>query len=158
MKKPWNRVDLPVYSVSSRHGADENMHICTYVSAVSMEPKRFMVALYKGTRTLELATAERRFVLQLLAEGDHGLIALLGRQSGHQVDKLARLRKRNLTTQWKGFTVLSNAAAWLEMDIIGEMDAGDHIMMLCDVIASRNVQETKILTLDMLRARGLIRN
>lgn len=158
MKKPWNRVDLPVYSVSSRHGADENMHICTYVSAVSMEPKRFMVALYKGTRTLELATAERRFVLQLLAEGDHGLIALLGRQSGHQIDKLARLRKRNLTTQWKGFTVLSNAAAWLEMDIIGEMDAGDHIMMLCDVIASRNVQETKILTLDMLRARGLIRN
>jgi len=158
MKKPWNRVDLPVYSVSSRHGADENMHICTYVSAVSMEPKRFMVALYKGTRTLELATAERRFVLQLLAEGDHGLIALLGRQSGHQVDKLARLRKRNLTTQWKGFTVLSNAAAWLEMDIIGEMDAGDHIMMLCDVISSRNVQDTKILTLDMLRARGLIRN
>lgn len=158
MKKPWNRVDLPVYSVSSRHGTDENMHICTYVSAVSMEPKRFMVALYKGTRTLELATAERRFVLQLLAEGDHGLIALLGRQSGHQVDKLARLRKRNLTTQWKGFTVLSNAAAWLEMDIIGEMDAGDHIMMLCNVISSRNVQDTKILTLDMLRARGLIRN
>ena len=158
MKKPWNRVDLPVYSVSSRHGTDENMHICTYVSAVSMEPKRFMVALFKGSKTLELAGAERRFVLQLLAEGDHGLIALLGRQSGHQVDKMARLRKRKMITEWKGFTVLSNAAAWLELSIIDEMDAGDHVMMLCDVIASKNVQDTKILTLDMLRERGLIRN
>ena len=140
MKKPWNRVDLPVYSVSSRHGTDENMHICTYVSAVSMEPKRFMVALFKGTKTLELAGAERRFVLQLLA------------------DKMARLRKRKMITEWKGFTVLSNAAAWLELSIIDEMDAGDHVMMLCDVIASKNVQDTKILTLDMLRERGLIRN
>jgi flavin reductase (DIM6/NTAB) family NADH-FMN oxidoreductase RutF len=96
--------------------------------------------------------------LQLLAEGDHGLIALLGRQSGHQVDKMARLRKRKMITEWKGFTVLSNAAAWLELSIIDEMDAGDHVMMLCDVIASKNVQDTKILTLDMLRERGLIRN
>lgn len=158
MKKPWNRIDLPVYSVSSRHGSEENMHICTYVSAVSMEPKRYMVALFNGTKTLELARAEKRFVLQLLSEGDHGLVALLGRQSGHQVDKLARLRKRGLVDSWKGFSVLSNAAAWIELMILGEMDAGDHVMMLCDVVASKNVQDKKILTLDMLRARGLIRN
>jgi flavin reductase (DIM6/NTAB) family NADH-FMN oxidoreductase RutF len=158
MKKPWNRVDLPVYSVSSRHGVEENMHICTYVSAVSMDPKRFMVALYKGTKTIELAVAEKRFVLQLLSENDHGLIAQLGRQSGHRVNKIARLRKRGLIEQWHGFSVLSNAAAWLEMAIIGEMDAGDHVMMLCDVVSSKNVQDIGILTLDKLRARGLIRN
>jgi len=158
MKKPWNRVNLPVYSVSSRHGSQENMHICTYVSAVSMEPKRYMVALFKGTKTLELAAAEKRFVLQLLAEGDHGLIAHLGRKSGHQIDKLARLRKRGLVEEWKGFAVLSNAAAWIELAIIGEMDGGDHVMMLCDVIAAKNVRDTGILTLDDLRARGLIRN
>ena len=43
MRRPWNRVDLPVYSVSSRLNDQHNMHICTYVSAVSMEPKRYMV-------------------------------------------------------------------------------------------------------------------
>ena len=158
MKKPWNRVDLPVYSVSSRHGSEENMHICTYVSAVSMDPKRYMVALYKGTKTIELAAAEKRFVLQLLAEGDHGLVAMLGRQSGHQIDKIARLRKRGMIDHWRGFPVLSNAAAWIELAIIGEMDAGDHVMMLCDVVSSKNVQEIGILTLDKLRVRGLIRN
>lgn len=158
MKKPWNRVDLPVYSVSSRHGSEENMHICTYVSAVSMEPKRYMVALFKGTKTLELAAAEKRFVLQLLAAGDHGLIAQLGRKSGHDIDKLSRLRKRGLVEEWNGFSVLSNAAAWIELAIIGALDAGDHVMMLCDVIAAKNVRDTRILTLDDLRSRGLIRN
>ena len=158
MKKPWNRVDLPVYSVSSRYGSEENMHICTYVSAVSMNPKRYMVALYKGTKTIELAASEKRFVLQLLAEGDHGLIAQLGRQSGHRVDKMARLKKRGLVEQWRGFSVLSNAAAWIELAIIGDLDAGDHVMMLCDVVSAKNVKEISILTLDKLRARGLIRN
>jgi hypothetical protein len=42
-----------------------------------MTPKRYMVALYKGTKTLGLAAAEGRFILQLLAEGDHGLVAFL---------------------------------------------------------------------------------
>lgn len=158
MKKPWNRVDLPVYSVSSRHGTAENMHICTYVSAVSMQPKRYMVALYKGTKTLELATLERRFVLQLLAASDYGLVALLGRQTGHKTDKIARLQKRGRLTRWNDFTVLTDAAAWLEMEILSEMDAGDHIMMLCEVRAAKNVRETEVLTLDLLRAKGLIRN
>ena len=40
MKKPWNRINIPVYSVSSKYGEKQNMHICTYVSAVSMQPKR----------------------------------------------------------------------------------------------------------------------
>ncbi len=93
-----------------------------------------------------------------MSENDHGLIAQLGRQSGHRVNKIARLRKRGLIEQWHGFSVLSNAAAWLEMAIIGEMDAGDHVMMLCDVVSSKNVQDIGILTLDKLRARGLIRN
>lgn len=147
-----------MYSVSSRHGLEENMHICTYVTAVSMTPKRYMVALYKGTKTLELAAAEGRFILQLLAEGDHGLVALLGRQSGHKVDKLARLRKRKLVTTWRDFSVLANAAAWLDLVILSKTDAGDHVMMLCDVAAAKNVHDGRILTLDNLRERGLIRN
>ncbi|HMP93048.1 MAG TPA: hypothetical protein PKD90_09280, partial [Phnomibacter sp.] len=57
-KKPWNRPALPVYSVSSQ-GTRPNMHICTYVSSVSMQPKRIMVALYKGTLTLTNAQQTR---------------------------------------------------------------------------------------------------
>ena len=40
MKRPWNIIDSPIYSLQS---VDEegkiNMNICTYVTAVSMKPK-----------------------------------------------------------------------------------------------------------------------
>lgn len=157
MKKPWNRVDLPVYSVSSRDGEDGNMHVCTFVSGVSMSPKRFMVALYKGTRTLELVERNPLFVLQLLAEDQARLVTLLGRRSGRDTDKLALLAKRGLTTRWKGFTVLSEALAWMELRVIDRMDAGDHVMTLCDLESHRNVREGDALTIDFLRARGLVR-
>ena len=157
MKKPWNRVDLPVYSVSSRDGEEGNMHVCTYVSGVSMSPKRFMVALFKGTRTLELVERNPLFVLQLLAEDQARLVTLLGRRSGHDTDKLALLSKRGLTTRWRGFTVLSGALAWMELCVIDRMDAGDHVMTLCDLGPHRNVREGDALTIDVLRAKGLVR-
>ncbi|MBM3441552.1 MAG: flavin reductase family protein [Bacteroidetes bacterium] len=158
MKKPWNRSSQPVYSVSSYHAGDANMHICTYVTAVSMQPKRFIIALYKGTRTLELVRREQRFVLQLLAAGQHRLIPLLGRKSGHQTDKIALLGRRGLLTTWEGVNVLSEALAWMDLHVIGTMDGGDHIVYLCDVLRYRNVSPGTPLTLDILREKGLIRS
>jgi len=157
MKKPWNRVNIPVYSVSSQYGEKQNMHICTYVSAVSMQPKRFMVALFKGSLTLELVEKNKHFVLQLLEEKQYRLVDLLGRKSGRDIDKIALLEKRKVTTDWKNFILLKDALAWMELKVISSIDAGDHIMMLCDLVSSKNVREGNPLTLDTLRDKKLIR-
>lgn len=93
MKRPWNRINLPVYSVSSKNNGVENMHICTYVSSVSMSPKRMMVALYHNTKTLDIVTQNPHFVLQLLSETQYNLIKLLGQTSGNTTDKISRLKK-----------------------------------------------------------------
>ncbi len=157
MKKPWNRINIPVYSVSSQYGEKQNMHICTYVSAVSMQPKRFMVALFKGSLTLEIVEKNQHFVLQLLEEKQYRLVDLLGRKSGRDIDKIALLKKRKVTTDWKKFLVLQDAIAWMELTVISSIDAGDHMMMLCDLVSSKNVREGNPLTLDILREKKLIR-
>lgn len=157
MKRPWNRVDLPVYSVSSQHEQTSNMHICTYVSAVSMEPKRIMVALFKGTKTLELVNKQPHFVLQLLSKDQYRLVKPLGQTTGKETDKIAKLEKRGLTSVWKGFTVLKEALAYMELAAINTMDAGDHVMYLCDVKSFYNNLNGEALTLNVLREKGLIR-
>lgn len=157
MKKPWNRINIPVYSVSSQYGQKHNMHICTYVSAVSMQPKRFMVALFKGSLTLEMVEKNRHFVLQLLEEKQYRLVDLLGRKSGRNIDKIELLKKRKATTDWKNFIVLQDALAWMELTVILSIDAGDHVMMLCDLASAKNVREGNPLTLDTLREKKLIR-
>lgn len=157
MKKPWNRINIPVYSVSSWHAEKYNMHICTYVSAVSMQPKRFMVALFKGSLTLELVEKNPHFVLQLLEEKQYRLIDLLGHKTGRKTDKIALLKKRKAVTEWKNFIVLHEALAWMELTVISSMDAGDHVMMLCELVSYRNNIEGNPLTLDTLREKKLIR-
>jgi flavin reductase (DIM6/NTAB) family NADH-FMN oxidoreductase RutF len=156
-KKPWNRINLPVYSISSRAGTEENMHICTYVSAVSMQPKRIMVAIYHGTKTLELVKKNPHFVLQLLAGHQYNLVNQLGKQSGHTVPKVGRLQKRQLLTQWNGFSILKEALAVMELKVINQMEGGDHRMYLCDVVAHKNLNEGVALTIDDLRQKNIVR-
>ncbi|HMO32021.1 MAG TPA: flavin reductase family protein [Lacibacter sp.] len=156
-KKPWNRTNQPVYSVSSRSGDAQNMHILTYATAISMQPKRFIVGIYHGTRTLELVEQEQSFVLQLLAAEQYPLVKLLGQQSGKKVDKISRLEKRKLLVEWNGYAVLKGCLAVMELQILDAMDAGDHKAFLCDVVQWKNLHTGTALTLDVLREKGIIR-
>jgi len=156
-KKPWNRVNLPVYSISSTNGREHNMHIITYVTAISMEPKRFVVGVYHGTKTLELVQQQQEFVLQLLAGDQYNLVNLLGKQSGTTIDKIARLQKRKLLQEWNGFYILKEALAVLQLRVITSFEGGDHKGFLCEVTDWKNLNEGEALTLNNLRERNIIR-
>ena len=157
MRKPWNRISLPVYSISSKYGEIHNMHICTYVSAVSMEPKRYMVAVYHGTKTLELINQNPRFLLQLLSEEQYPLVRLLGQQTGHKVDKISRLQKRGLIEMYNGFYHLKDALSIIELEIINRIAGGDHDVFICELVSYRNLNEGEPLSTSYLRHKKIIR-
>lgn len=156
-KKPWNRVNLPVYSISSRQGDQHNMHIITYASQISMQPKQFVCGVYHGTKTLENIEASGSFVLQLLAAQQYRLVDLLGKKSGHAIDKMARLQKRKELEEWNGFYVLKNCLAVMQLHIAGSFEGGDHRGFICDVTAYKNINDGDPLTLNILRTQKLIR-
>jgi flavin reductase (DIM6/NTAB) family NADH-FMN oxidoreductase RutF len=157
-KRPWNRVNLPVYSISSTDGKGNfNMHIITYANQISMNPKRFVCGIYEGTKTLENVVGHKEFVLQLLSEKQYRLVDLLGKKSGHQFNKIERLEKRKLITAWNGFPVLKDALAVMLLNSISSFPGGDHTGFLCDVVEYKNLNEGNPLTLDTLRVHKLIR-
>jgi flavin reductase (DIM6/NTAB) family NADH-FMN oxidoreductase RutF len=149
---------MPVYSISSRHGVEANMNIISYVTPVSMQPKRMLCCIYKGTKTLELVEKNPVFILQLLDDAQHNLVRLLGKQSGFNTNKMHLLRKRNLLEEWQGFPVLKQALAVLELKAINRFDGGDHIGFICDVLSYRNIREGQPLTLNRLKALQIIRS
>ena len=156
-KKPWNRVNLPVYSISSKNNNNENMHIITYASQISMTPKRFVCGIYEGTQTLLNVEGSGEFVLQLLKNDQYRLVDLLGKKSGKTIDKISRLRKRNMITEWNNYAVLADALSWMHLKVVSTFEGGDHKGFLCDVLAYKNVVEGEALTLDDLRKHQLIR-
>ena len=82
VKRPWNIVDMPVYSLATYHKGQVNMNICTYVSAVSMKPKLFMVAIDYNTQTYQNLQENDTAVLQILHEDQQQLVPMLGKKSG----------------------------------------------------------------------------
>ena len=157
LKKPWNRVNLPVYSISSKTEVNSNMHIITYASQISMKPKRFVCGIYHGTQTLLNVEASGEFVLQLLDDSQYRLVDLLGKKSGKKIDKISRLQKRNELIEWNGYSVLKNCIAVMLLKAFNTFEAGDHTVFFCDVVAYKNLNEGKILMLDDLRKHHLIR-
>lgn len=157
-KRPWNRVNLPVYSISSNDAkGNHNMHIITYASQISMQPKRYVCGIYQGTKTLALVDENPKFVLQILAASQYRLVDLLGKKSGNTIDKIGRLQKRQLLTEWNGFKILKDCLAAIELNTINTLEGGDHKIFLCDVIDFKNLNEGHPLTLDTLREHKLIR-
>ena len=156
-RRPWNRVNLPVYSISSKGANNTNMHIITYASQISMKPKRFICGIYEGTQTLENVLQHGEFILQLLSATQYRLVDLLGKKSGKQIDKIGRLKKRDELTEWNGYPILKNCLAVMQLKVISQFEGGDHQGFLCDVTAYKNLNNGEVLTLDTLRAHKLIR-
>ena len=116
-KKPWNRINLPVYSVSSTDGyGNHNMHIITYATQISMQPKQFLCGMYHGTKTLGNIQQHNKFVLQIMSANQYALVNILGKKSGHVYDKMKYLHKHGLLQPWKKYYILKDALAVIELE------------------------------------------
>ncbi|MFN3841121.1 MAG: flavin reductase family protein [Cyclobacteriaceae bacterium] len=155
-KKPWNRVDQPVYSIASEAEGQVNMNICSYATPVSMVPKRFIVAICKNTLTLELVKKNPQFILQYLSQEQYKLINLLGKKSGHSINKIQRLK--NQVASYNHFTVLKDCLAYVHLSVLSWLDGGDHWCVLCDVESYKNMNEKEPLTLRYLKKKKIIRS
>jgi flavin reductase (DIM6/NTAB) family NADH-FMN oxidoreductase RutF len=156
MKRPWNLANIPVYSLATYEGQRVNMNICTYVSAVSMTPKRYMVAVYHQTKSLENILKSKTAVLQLLGKQHISLVNVLGKKCGLSYDKESYLIKRKHIELWNNRKVLSQCAGLVELEKVWSKDAGDHVLFLFDVKRFQTNHEN-VLMLDDLREKGLIR-
>lgn len=132
------------------------MNICTYVSAVSMKPKRYMVAVYHETQSLHNILHSQTAVLQVLGKQQVSLVNVLGKKSGLRYDKESYLNKRKCLELWNDKKVLIGCAGLMELEKIWSKDAGDHTMFLFDVKQFQTKHED-VLMLDDLREKGLVR-
>lgn len=148
-KRPWNLPDLPVYSLQtiSKDGV-LNFNICTYVSSVSMKPKRFMVAVYKDTKTLENLELGSKANLILLSKENIKLVRNFGKKSGTDIDKFSKIK--DPTVEFQNMQVMQNAVAVMNLKTLQTLDAGDHIIYLFDLEKHKTLSGKEILYLSDL--------
>eukprot|EP00635_Sarcinochrysidales_sp_CCMP3193_P000751 CAMPEP_0118908596 /NCGR_PEP_ID=MMETSP1166-20130328/11539_1 /TAXON_ID=1104430 /ORGANISM="Chrysoreinhardia sp, Strain CCMP3193" /LENGTH=526 /DNA_ID=CAMNT_0006847993 /DNA_START=1 /DNA_END=1581 /DNA_ORIENTATION=- len=160
-------LDSPVYSLSTakKQGQGDGsktmgtMNIVTYASPVGIRPERlWAVSLSKATLSYE--AFEKRGVLQLLTPKQASLARPLGGASGRDVDKRKICEAAGFPwTTWRGYEVLPGCAAYVELEEVSRVDAGDHEVKICRVLdAEQAIQGGGQQTLGTaaLRRLGLI--
>jgi len=157
MKRPWNIIDLPVYSLLSNDiNGNINMNICTYVSAVSMKPKIYSIAIDFKTKTYDNLISCDRVVLQLLSKKNISLVRTLGKKSGKKIDKNNYLKKKKLFN-WKGYEVLEDVCALVELVKSDEIKInGDHYIFLFNAVSYKSFSDKDILTTKDLIEKKII--
>lgn len=153
--KPWNRVDAQVYTLATSSGGKGNLNICTYVTPIAMKPKRFIIGVYKGTRTLENLEKNPVGILQYMAIDQWEHVKLLGKKTGNSVDKI-----KTLGTEVEHIAGdlyrLKGVLALVHLRFLERIDAGDHWAWLANVDSYENVREAEPLTFSELKRRKLI--
>lgn len=159
MRKIWNRPADAVWSLSTQSETGiGNMNICTYVSAVSLDPKLMMVAVYTGTQTLDNCMIGGTVLLQLLTEQLAPVVRVCGQKSGKDINKIDRLAKRYALQQHKGLAYFSDAAGFIELEIEQMVGTtGDHVLLIGKVMHGKNILDAVLLTTSYLKANKYIR-
>ncbi len=157
MQRPWNIPDLAVYSlVTHDTGGKVNMNICTYVSAISMKPKLYAVAVYENTKTLENLQSSSSAVLQLLSAEQYKLVNHLGKKSGKNIEKSKWLAKNDLLENWLSYSILKGISAAISLQKIETKKLGDHHLFVFEV-EKYKVFSDEILTTKILSEKKIIR-
>lgn len=156
MQRPWNLPNLPVYSLATYWENTVNMNICTYVSAVSMQPKLYMIAIYNHTATLQRMQQTNEAVLHLLEAKQHFLVRVLGKKSGNTFNKQQWLQNKYLLTEWNNLSVLKESAAYVHLQKINTITtSGDHVLFLFKVLHAKSCSRN-ILTTELLAQKKII--
>lgn len=152
MKRPWNIINSPIYSLVTYDENDIlNMNICSYVSAVSLKPKLYLIAIDYSTKTYENLKQNSVVVLQLLSKSHTKIIRKLGKLSGNSINKEKYLRSKDMLCEWKKNSVLKDVCALIELKKMNEVNIeGDHAIFTFSVSKFTTISEDNILTFNCL--------
>jgi len=159
-KRPWNQVNLPVYSLATLDSSGvPNFNMCTYVTAISLKPKLFAVAVYEGTKTLEnLIKNPDSCNLQVLSLDCINLFRVLGKQSGKDIDKQKLIEKKGFNvTSFKNAPAIKEVVSVMNMSIQSYQKQGDHTLFIMKVESFSTINQTPILyTQDLIDKRLIL--
>ena len=155
MRRPWNITDSSVYSLATYANDGFNMNICTYVTAISMKPKMYAIAIDLRSKTQRILKETDFAILQVLGKSQTDLVRPLGQKSGLSYDKETYLRKHDLIANWNEHSVLKEAAAYMSLQKQGSQITGDHELYWFNVFTSKTNHDN-VLSFQNLIVKGLI--
>jgi len=121
----------------ARNGRDKyNPITLGWAMQASQEPPMWVISVGRTRYSLDVIRQAGEFVLALPSEHQENETMLFGTQSGRTVDKLAEAGTRTRRAARIDCVLLEDAVANFECRVVGELDSGDHVIFVGQVLAS----------------------
>jgi flavin reductase (DIM6/NTAB) family NADH-FMN oxidoreductase RutF len=130
----FRRLTNGVYVVGVAHDNRRNAFTAAWISQVSFDPLLLTLSIDPAHASYPILLAAGLFTVSVLRQGQLELARHFGTQSGRVIDKLVGQRWQ---AALEGAPVLLDAAAYLECRLIGRYAAGDHELVLAQVVGGR---------------------
>ena len=138
---PYGLYAVTVMSEGEDHGMTAN-----WVMQAAFTPPMLVVALQNESKSLPMIRDARGFAVNVLADGQRQLAEQLGRSSRSQPAKLQGVPSRAAPVT--GAPILTQGLGWLECRLVATMPAGDHTLVLGEVVEAGLESGRRVLTLD----------
>ena len=124
---PYGLYAVTVMSEGEDHGITAN-----WVMQAAFTPPMLVAALENESKCLPMIRDARGFAVNVLAAGQSELALQLGRSSRHVPHKLHGVPARPAPIT--GAPILTEGLGWLECRLVATMPAGDHTLILGEVV------------------------
>ena len=143
-KQTLRMIPYGLYVLTVGDGDSANAATVTWLTQASFDPPRITVHLRNDTSTNERVLATRRFVVNVLGEGQKELASTFFRHVELAGNTLGGHPIHDGIT---GAPILDDAPAYLECQVVKTLDAGDHTIVLADVVEAGIQNDLAILDL-----------
>jgi flavin reductase (DIM6/NTAB) family NADH-FMN oxidoreductase RutF len=140
-----HKIGYGMYIIGSHQDGKLNGQIANTVFQITSEPPTVAISINKQNLTHEYIKASKVFSASMLSQAAPlPFIGGFGFKSGRDVDKLKNINYK--VGQTGSPVVTDNVTAYLEAEVIQEIDAGTHTIFIGKVVAAEILNEEPCMT------------
>jgi flavin reductase (DIM6/NTAB) family NADH-FMN oxidoreductase RutF len=138
----FNLTNSEIYVLTAAHEGQVGGQVATWVTLAALVPEHLRVVTILSPRnfTFGLIQESKRFMLHLLAQGQQDWLPLFGLYSMREIDKFARIA---IAQTIDGIPILPDTCGWAECQVVQEVDLGDRVIVIADVVHHQVYAERK---------------
>lgn len=144
-KKVLRKFTYGLYVVTVVDGEDVNAFTANWLTQVSFEPPMVAFAMENDSRSIHMIGRAGAFAVNVVPEGGRDLAAMMGKSSQQDPDKLADVPYRRGPVT--GSPILPTSAGWIECRLVTSTPAGDHTLLVGEVVEAGEGASIKPLTM-----------
>ena len=134
-----------VFVISTNKEGKPNGMVAAWNMKCSHDPPLLIVSLSKRGNTHKLVRESEEFVVAVPNKGLEEEVRFFGSHHGNEVDKFTETGIGTTPAKHIKSPLLTNATINFECKLVKEVDAGDHILFIGEILASYINEDKKVL-------------